>query len=197
MPRTAEQNEEIRKEKKQVILDAALKLFAEKGYAATSTNDIIKEANISKGLLYNYFESKEELLKTVVVNFANEMDEMLAPAHDNVMSKEDALQFFDKFFDMLMTRTKEAKLFTQLTCQPEVLTLVSDSSILSKMSKRGEAIYLYLAENHKENVEMVLMNFEAILNGITTLYVFSPTEFSNEGMLQYRDYLKNMFIGRS
>ena len=194
MPRTAEQNEAIHNAKKKVILDAALNLFAKKGYAASSTNHIVEKANISKGLLYNYFESKEEILKTVVLTIVNEMDEMLAPDHNNAMSKEDAFQFFDIFFEILMTRTKEVKLFTQLSCQPEVLTLLSDSSILSKMSKRGEAIYSYLAENHKENTEMVLMNFEAILNGITTLYVFSPEEFSDERMFQYRDYLKNMFI---
>ena len=194
MPRTSEQYEEIRNAKKKTILDVAMKMFAEKGYEATSTNHIIKEAGISKGLLYNYFESKEEILKTIVLNISNEMDEMLAPSHDNAMSREDALECFDKFFDMLMTHTEVAKLFTQLVYQPEVIKILSDNSILPHKSKRGEMIHLYLSEIHKENLQMVLLNFAAIFNGISLLYAFSPEEFPDEMMLQYRDYLKNMFI---
>lgn len=48
-------------EKQVRILNAALKEFAEKGYKNASTNQIVKEAGISKGLLFHYFNSKKEL----------------------------------------------------------------------------------------------------------------------------------------
>jgi AcrR family transcriptional regulator len=44
------------------ILDAAARLFAEKGFHRTTTRDIAEAADVSEGTLYNYFESKEEML---------------------------------------------------------------------------------------------------------------------------------------
>ncbi|HEY9052668.1 MAG TPA: TetR/AcrR family transcriptional regulator [Gammaproteobacteria bacterium] len=48
------------------ILYAALELFAEKGYAATRMNDVAKQAGISKGTLYLYFNNKEAIFHSVV-----------------------------------------------------------------------------------------------------------------------------------
>jgi AcrR family transcriptional regulator len=48
------------------LLEAALDLFAEKGYAATRLDDVAQRAGVSKGTLYLYFDSKENLFKAVV-----------------------------------------------------------------------------------------------------------------------------------
>jgi AcrR family transcriptional regulator len=48
-------------EKQTKILNAAIKQFAQKGYKNASTNEIVKEAEISKGLLFHYFKNKKEL----------------------------------------------------------------------------------------------------------------------------------------
>ncbi len=48
------------------LMDAALELFVEKGFAATRLDDVAKRAGVSKGTLYLYFDSKEDLLKAVV-----------------------------------------------------------------------------------------------------------------------------------
>ncbi len=50
----------------QEILSAALDLFVERGFAATRLDDVAKQAGLSKGTLYLYFASKEELFKAVV-----------------------------------------------------------------------------------------------------------------------------------
>jgi AcrR family transcriptional regulator len=50
----------------QELLDAALSLFVEKGFAATRSEEVAQRAGVSKGTLYLYFHSKEELLKAVV-----------------------------------------------------------------------------------------------------------------------------------
>lgn len=50
----------------QELLDAALALFVEKGYAATRSEEVAARAGVSKGTLYLYFPSKEELLKAVI-----------------------------------------------------------------------------------------------------------------------------------
>ena len=48
------------------LLDAALDLFVEKGFAATKSEEVAARAGVSKGTLFLYFQSKEELLKAVV-----------------------------------------------------------------------------------------------------------------------------------
>ena len=50
----------------QELLDAALALFVEKGFAATRSEEVAQRAGVSKGTLYLYYPSKEELLKEVI-----------------------------------------------------------------------------------------------------------------------------------
>lgn len=50
----------------QELLDAALALFVEKGFAATRAEEVAQRAGVSKGTLYLYYPSKEELLKAVI-----------------------------------------------------------------------------------------------------------------------------------
>ncbi len=48
-----------------MILDAAVRVFANKGYHTSRVGDIAEEAGVAYGLLYHYFKSKEEVLETV------------------------------------------------------------------------------------------------------------------------------------
>jgi len=52
-------------EKRRLILDAAVRVFARGGYHTSRVSDIAEEAGIAHGLLYHYFSSKEEVLATV------------------------------------------------------------------------------------------------------------------------------------
>ena len=49
---------DLKKEKQDRMINAALKVFALNGYRHASTDDIVREAAISKGLLFHYFENK-------------------------------------------------------------------------------------------------------------------------------------------
>ncbi|MBW1838398.1 MAG: helix-turn-helix transcriptional regulator, partial [Deltaproteobacteria bacterium] len=48
----------MKDEKRSMILDAATKIFAEKGYQYATISEVAKEAGISTGLLYSYFKNK-------------------------------------------------------------------------------------------------------------------------------------------
>ena len=61
-PRTSDQLQQLRETKKQQIMQAALKVFANRGFNGATINMIAKEAGIAKGLMYSYYESKEKLL---------------------------------------------------------------------------------------------------------------------------------------
>jgi TetR/AcrR family fatty acid metabolism transcriptional regulator len=52
-------------EKRRLLLEAAVRVFARKGYHATRVGDIAEEAGVAHGLIYHYFESKEDVLRAV------------------------------------------------------------------------------------------------------------------------------------
>ena len=52
-------------EKRRLILDAAVRVFARKGFHTSRVGDIAEEAGVAHGLLYHYFSSKDEVLETI------------------------------------------------------------------------------------------------------------------------------------
>src|SRR5438105_9248175 len=62
-------------DKRRVILDAAVRVFARQGFHACRVSDIADEAGVAYGLVYHYFSSKEEILDTL---FLERWDVMLA-----------------------------------------------------------------------------------------------------------------------
>ena len=71
------------------IINAAWKLFYEEGFAETTINDIMREADISKGTFYYYFNSKDDLLGT--------LSEVLDREYERLEGKEpEGLSCFDK-----------------------------------------------------------------------------------------------------
>lgn len=60
-------------EARQRILQASTKLFSEKGFDATSVNEIAKAAEVTKPLIYYYFESKSEILDSVVASLFDKL----------------------------------------------------------------------------------------------------------------------------
>lgn len=65
-------------EKRRVILDAAVRVFARKGFHASRVGDIAEEAGVAHGLLYHYFSSKDEVLETI---FREHWDALLERIH--------------------------------------------------------------------------------------------------------------------
>jgi len=67
-------------DREKIIIDAALKVFSRKGYADTRMADIAREADMSYGLIYHYFENKEKLFDAIVeewwTGFYNELEEL-------------------------------------------------------------------------------------------------------------------------
>ena len=55
----------VQEEKRRAILDAAIRVFARRGYHGARVGDIAREAGVAHGLLYHYFASKEQVLHTI------------------------------------------------------------------------------------------------------------------------------------
>ena len=58
----------IVEDRREQIIDAAMRVFAQKGFAKATNKDVAREAGITPGLIYYYFESKEALLTAIIEN---------------------------------------------------------------------------------------------------------------------------------
>jgi AcrR family transcriptional regulator len=82
-----------KQDRPQEITNAALAAFAEKGYAATRVDDVAKRAGVSKGLLYLYFKTKEELFKSVIRSLViPRIDKLTKIVDASEMSSEEFLR---------------------------------------------------------------------------------------------------------
>ena len=76
------------------LLDAALDLFVEKGFSATRVEEVAVRAGVSKGTLFLYFQSKEDLFKAVVrENIANKFPTWQEEFHTFAGSSSDMLRY--------------------------------------------------------------------------------------------------------
>lgn len=119
-PRTSKQYEEIRQEKITLIMDTALEHFANEGYFSTTINHIARHAGISKGLMYNYFESKEALLKAIIHKSIAEVLNYFDIDRDGYLSEEEFEFFIRKINVMLKEKRSFWRLLFQLLMQNDV-----------------------------------------------------------------------------
>jgi AcrR family transcriptional regulator len=89
MPR----NERRKEQRPEEIIEAALEEFAVKGYAAARLDDVASRAGISKGLVYVYFKTKEELFKAVIRTFIiPRVDALIAEVERTRRSSEEMIR---------------------------------------------------------------------------------------------------------
>jgi len=121
-----QQNNAIRAERKQQILDTALAVFAQKGYGDTRIGDIANATGIAKGTIYLYFESKDALFEAVFLRMFDAMTAPLAEiAADPDLSPADKLVAIAR--QSLTAMAAEAEflyLMTQAISTPEVSKLL-------------------------------------------------------------------------
>jgi AcrR family transcriptional regulator len=130
-PRTPKQFREMRDEKKTHIMDVALEHFANEGFHKTTISHIAKHAGISKGLMYNYFESKEDLLTEILNKCMGEISHYLDPDKDGYLSEEEFELFVRKFFIILKEKLSFWRLFFQLMMQKVVRDQILKSYLRS------------------------------------------------------------------
>lgn len=147
-------------EKQQKIVEVAIEIFAEKGYASTSTSEIAKAAGVAEGTIFKHFGSKENLLYSVIVPFLMEAvptmadefikDVLTKPYHsfESFLTAiiQNRLEFFQKnreifkiFVVELLTRDELREQFISFFQQAPTQHV---NDILDTFKKRGELIDL-------------------------------------------------------
>lgn len=93
--------DEQKEQRRALIIDKAIELFAKKGYLDTKIGDIAKAADMSVGLMFHYFESKEKLFEEIVRYGTN------ATNTPREMNFENPLDYFEGFLKVLLQYVKE------------------------------------------------------------------------------------------
>lgn len=181
-PRRPEQFEELRERSREKILAAALHLFAHKGYEATSIESIAKKARISKGLIYNYFRSKKEILIAI-------FDDAMKMGEDMVMGQMDIKDpllrkkaIIEMTFDMINKRPEYMKLLTVMALQPGVMAETKEFT-KNAYKKTEEWGKLITGKGNKEaQIESLMLG--AMMDGITLNFVMYGEKYPMEELKQ-------------
>lgn len=172
-PRTEKQFEEIRIEKKQLIFNAALTLFADNGYHSTSISQIAKQANVSKGLIYNYFDSKEDLLKIIIDNGINEMFKNFDINKDGIIEISEMKYYLEKTFESLKTNRRFWKFYFQISVQADAQLIIKEK-IETMLAPIMIMIISFFEKQGFEDPETEAYVFGALMDGVGMDYVFQP-----------------------
>ncbi len=185
MPRTKQQYEEIRKVSKQKILDAALVVFARDGYHSSTVSSIANIAGISKGLLYNYFKSKEELLNELMIGMFDEfMKELLPLKPGEKIMKKHVINFINKSVDLVLEKPEYWKLYFGVFVQPDVMSMLM-KKVMDKVYPYMISIAQYFKEKGEEDPIATMRYFSAILDGIQFHIIIDPETFPAEKIKQF------------
>ncbi len=86
-------------EKREAILSCAKRLFARKGYDATSMDEVSKCADVNKALIYYHFKSKENLYSTILLHSISSIHDSIKARMDEISNPEEGLKIYiDAFY---------------------------------------------------------------------------------------------------
>jgi len=175
-PRTKKQFEEIRQEKRDLILNTALEVFATHGYHGASISTIASHAGIAKGLMYSYFESKEALLKAILEKGVRDILEVFEHMVNKEITPEILRKLLQTFFVQLKENGAFWRLYFAIAMQPSVMELL-ENEFESLVNPYMETLKRYYRGQGSKNPEADALLAHAIIDGITLNYVMVHHNF--------------------
>lgn len=167
-PRTPEQNKEIRQQTRQQIIDAAFEQFANEGYSHTSISAIAKEATVSKGLIYHYFDSKEAILVAIFDQMVQIGEEMLN-FPDDFTPADKIKQVLEQTFKFIENQPGLGRLMIRLALQPDTMSTLQPKIDEVQKAQMTQHIHI-LKELGYENPELEAYQLGATLDGVLLGY---------------------------
>jgi AcrR family transcriptional regulator len=193
MPRTEQQFLEIREKTKAQILKSSLKLFSQNGFSGTSISDIAKDAKISKGLIYNYFESKNDIVKTIYTNLMDEFLGLMLP----IREIKDPVEKLSKILSDTIRYTREnkelMKLYMGFMIQPGPITFdeIFSPQFFQNFFAEFESIFKELGST---NPKQEAYEFAAIIDGMQFHYIFMGDLYPLDEMEKHMlEKIKNIY----
>lgn len=180
-PRTDLQNQTIREESRQRLIEAALRLFAREGYDRTSVRMIAQEAQVSQGLLYNYFQSKQDLLHAIFLQSMQDVQQSFATSSGDVSPEQQLAHLIRSSFEIVRRNLQFWRLSYSLRMQPDVLADLGEQTqdwsgqIMETLEGRLRA-----TGSHRPETEARVLF--ALIDGVAQHYALDPENYPLEAV---------------
>lgn len=186
-PRKPKDFKNMRKKSKKSIMIAATKIFAKYGFHNASIANIAEEAKISKGLIYHYFASKEELLETIFSQGFPFFDEILKIDKKEINAIEKLETLLDNFIQSLKNNFEFWKLYQSIVSNPVVSQKLDDFKKYyeSVFSPLLISIFSQLFKNKSPlEIQTEVLIFAALMDGIAFDFIVVGREYPLEAVKQ-------------
>lgn len=164
---------DLKKEKQDRMINGALKIFALNGYQKASTDDIVKEAGISKGLLFHYFGSKAGLYVFVYEYSARYM----------AMELQRAVSLRERDLFLLFVQIEEAKNVLLRNYPYMQKFLLSSREITDEKIREEIKDYTNLSENAM-NEALERADYDRLLPGVDEKLLIRSMHYVTRGLME-------------
>ncbi|HEX6057708.1 MAG TPA: TetR/AcrR family transcriptional regulator [Gemmatimonadaceae bacterium] len=179
MPRTRQQTQELRADRERHLLDAARTTFARLGVERATIRDIAAEAGVAQGLLYNYFRSKDDLLRAVFRAGAREVGEAFAAGEAAGTAAERLERVIRRSFELVEERRDFWQLSYMLRHHPRTVEVLGDELSGWTAGVREHLESLLREVGHADAPALSRVLFAAI-DGVSQHYVLDPAAYPLE-----------------
>jgi AcrR family transcriptional regulator len=194
-PRTQAQFTEMRETRRLQIMEAALELFATDGYGHCTISRLAAHAGISKGLMYNYFSSKEALLAAIIEHGLNEIMELFDPDHDGVLKSDELVSFIRRVFAAMREHREFWIMFISVILQPKVKEHLKDKPIIRHLDQFISMLMEYFEKKGFEDPYLEIVTLSALIEGfgVLLIYAYPTLQVPEELMIKFENRIIDMY----
>lgn len=168
------------KSKKEIILETATTLFTEQGFEKTSVAAICESANVSKGLVYHHFTSKDEILIAIYEQSTQEMINLSSNKTEK-NARERLLEIINAVFKQLEDNKMFLKLNLNIMFQPSTRKILE-----TQIKERAVQLFITVKKIFNEidsiNSEILSYIFISEIDGIALSYLSSFEKYPLQEM---------------
>lgn len=163
-------------DKRELLLEAATKLFVERGLHATPTSAISKEAGVSAGILFHYFKTKDDLINELYISIKKDFTSSVLTDLDKFNSELGKLRLiWSNSWNWALDNPLKFKFLLQIDNTSCAINLKECTELIDNI-----AIFIKLIQEHIDNKIIKDIDIQFLLNsmfGLITSMVKHLTEF--------------------
>ena len=197
----AREPQQTRRDRREDILQASLHLFAEKGFHGTSMRDIAREAEITEGLIYHYFESKRDLFRAIIDEYSFlPLLRTLPELAQQLDTRALLIVLARGFFDVLKQNTELARVLLQeVQVFPEEKEAFFTDAVNESITELARILEARMNDRAKAQVDPA-MSARIFFNSLLAFFVEQEI-LGGKHMLpadetSYVEHLVDMFVKR-
>ena len=208
MPGYKRRREREKEQRRQNILKAAKRLFIERGFKSVTVANIAEKAELSKGAIYLYFSSKEEIYAQILLTDIEHFHGEISQIFNGGKSAADILlDFADAYIDIFLKEREQFRILMNFMLQADNLNLSRETRkrIISEMNRTIsliEKILQYGVDSgeltlEKQDIRKMRNALWGLLNGIISLHLFVGAESMREERIRsnVREGIETILVG--